>query len=35
MRTEQVNRVLEKFPEFSEVDRDEMDGWEAVALRKF
>jgi pyrroline-5-carboxylate reductase len=34
MRTEQVGRVLENFAEFAEVDRDEMDGWTAVALRK-
>ncbi len=34
MRSDQVNRVLENFAEFSEVDRDEMDGWEAVALQK-
>jgi len=34
MRTEQVSRVVEHFAEFVEVDRDEMDGWTAVALQK-
>lgn len=34
MRSDQVSRVLENFAEFSEVDRNEMDGWEAVALQK-
>jgi len=34
MRTEQVSRVLENFPDFAEVDRDELEGWEAVALQK-
>jgi ribosomal protein L11 methyltransferase len=34
MRTEQVRRVLETFTEFAEIDRDQMDGWEAVALQK-
>jgi ribosomal protein L11 methyltransferase len=34
MRTEQVSRVVENFAEFAEVDRDEMDGWTAVALQK-
>jgi ribosomal protein L11 methyltransferase len=34
MRTEQVSRVVENFAEFVEVDRDEMDGWIAVALQK-
>lgn len=34
MRTEQVSRVLHEFPDFTEVQRDEMDGWTAVALQK-
>jgi hypothetical protein len=34
MRTEQVSRVVENFAEFVEVDRDEMDGWTAVAFQK-
>ena len=34
MRTEQVARVLQEFPDFTEVQRDEMDGWTAVALQK-
>ena len=34
MRTEQVSRVLQEFPEFIELQRDEIDGWTAVALRK-
>ncbi len=34
MRTEQVERVLQEFSEFTEIQRDEMDGWTAVALRK-
>jgi ribosomal protein L11 methyltransferase len=34
MRTEQVGRVLDYFAEFAEVDRDEMDGWTAVAMQK-
>lgn len=34
MRTEQAERVLHEFAEFTEIQRDEMDGWTAVALRK-
>jgi ribosomal protein L11 methyltransferase len=34
MRTEQVGGVLENYEEFAEIDRDELDGWEAVALQK-
>ena len=34
MRTEQVSRVLQEFPDFTEVERDEMDGWTAVVLQK-
>ena len=34
MRTEQVERVLQEFPDFKEMQRDEMDGWIAVALQK-
>lgn len=34
MRTEQVTRVLQEFADFTEVLRDEIDGWTAVALRK-
>jgi ribosomal protein L11 methyltransferase len=34
MRSEQVSHVLKNFPDFTELDRDEMDGWEAVALQK-
>jgi ribosomal protein L11 methyltransferase len=34
MRTEQVEKVLREFSQFKEIDRDELDGWTAVALRK-
>lgn len=34
MRSEQVTRVLQEFPMFREIQRDELDGWVAVALRK-
>lgn len=34
MRTEQVTRVLQEFPHFTELQREEMDGWTAVALQK-
>ncbi len=34
MRTEQVIRVLQEFPDFTEVQREELDGWTAVALQK-
>jgi hypothetical protein len=34
MRTEQVARVLKNYETFAEIDRDELDGWEAVALQK-
>ena len=34
MRTEQVDRVLQEFTGFIEIDRANLDGWTAVALRK-
>ncbi len=34
MRNEQAERVLNEFIDFTEVQRDELDGWTAVALRK-
>ena len=34
MRTEQVAKVCEAFPVFTEQDRSERDGWTAVVLRK-
>ena len=34
MRTEQVERVLQEFSEFEEMQSEEMDGWSAVALRR-
>jgi hypothetical protein len=34
MRTEQVEKVLREFSQFKEIDRDDLDGWTAVALRK-
>ena len=34
MRSEQVAEVLLHYPQCSEITRDELDGWSAVALKK-